>query len=125
MSLASLAPLSFPGPPLTLIPPALQELCGQLCPGPWLALELARCASCWACIGSLVDQRRPRGPFQQVQAQAAALTVPVNQLTDEERAALAHELGYKSIGRELPDNVTLTDIIKTMPPEVRISARDR
>ncbi|GLI71324.1 hypothetical protein VaNZ11_016484 [Volvox africanus] len=56
---------------------------------------------------------RPR-----VQTNAAALTVPVNQLTDEERAQLARELGYKSIGRELPDDVTLTDIVKSMPSEV-------
>ncbi|GIL92555.1 hypothetical protein Vretimale_18971 [Volvox reticuliferus] len=56
---------------------------------------------------------RPR-----VQTNAAALTIPVNQLTDEERGQLARELGYKSIGRELPDDVTLTDIVKSMPPEV-------
>ncbi|GLC49668.1 hypothetical protein PLESTB_000273500 [Pleodorina starrii] len=56
---------------------------------------------------------RPR-----VQTNAAALSVPVNQLTDEERANLARELGYKSIGRELPDHVTLMDIVKSMPPEV-------
>lgn len=55
----------------------------------------------------------------QVQTNAAALTVPVNQLSDDERAQLAKELGYKSIGRELPDGVTLTDIVKSMPSEVR------
>lgn len=27
--------------------------------------------------------------------------------------------GYKTIGAELPDNVSLTDIVKSMPPEVR------
>ncbi|KAG2443292.1 hypothetical protein HYH02_009362 [Chlamydomonas schloesseri] len=56
---------------------------------------------------------RPR-----VATNAAAISVPVNQLTDEERANLARELGYKSIGKELPDGVTLTDIIKSMPQEV-------
>ena len=60
-----------------------------------------------------------------MQTNAAALSVPVNQLTDEERANLARELGYKSIGRELPDNVSLTDIIKSMPAEVRTRAQYR
>lgn len=44
--------------------------------------------------------------------------MPINQLTDEERAQLAKELGYIKIGKELPDGVTLGDITKTMPPEV-------
>lgn len=57
-------------------------------------------------------------PSAQVQTNAAALSVPVNQLSDEERAQLAKELGYKSIGKELPDGVTLTDIVKSMPAEV-------
>lgn len=42
----------------------------------------------------------------------------VGYLSDAERAALAHKLGYRSIGKELPDDVKLTDIIKSMPPEV-------
>ncbi|GFR52214.1 hypothetical protein Agub_g14754 [Astrephomene gubernaculifera] len=54
----------------------------------------------------------------QVQTKAASLSVPVNDLTDEERKQLAHELGFKSVGRELPDGVSLTDIVKSMPPEV-------
>jgi omega-6 fatty acid desaturase (delta-12 desaturase) len=44
--------------------------------------------------------------------------VPINSLTDDERAALAKELGYTKIGKELPDGVTLTDIVKSMPPQV-------
>ncbi|PNH08199.1 Omega-6 fatty acid desaturase, chloroplastic [Tetrabaena socialis] len=47
-----------------------------------------------------------------------ALSMPVNDLTDDERVQLAHDLGYHSIGRELPDGVTLTDIVKSMPPSV-------
>lgn len=35
-----------------------------------------------------------------------------------ERTELAHELGYTRIGKDLPDNVTLSQIIKSMPPEV-------
>ena len=46
--------------------------------------------------------------------------MPIAQLPDQERAALAAQYGYKTIGRELPDNVTLTDIVKSMPQEVRV-----
>jgi len=49
---------------------------------------------------------------------AVALTTPVTEMTDQQRAALATELGYKTIGKELPDGVSLTDIVRTMPPEV-------
>jgi hypothetical protein len=58
-------------------------------------------------------------PLQRVAARpAVALTAPVETMTAEQRAALATELGYKSIGAELPNDVSLTDIVKTMPPEV-------
>jgi omega-6 fatty acid desaturase (delta-12 desaturase) len=50
-------------------------------------------------------------------AQAAAVT-SYTDLTDEERAKVAESLGYKSIGKELPNGVSLTDIVRTMPPEV-------
>lgn len=49
---------------------------------------------------------------------AAAEVTSVNQLTDSERAALAEKLGFRTIGKELPDSVTLQDIIKSMPKEV-------
>ena len=39
-------------------------------------------------------------------------------MTDTERAALAEQLGFRTIGKELPDSVTLQDIIKSMPSEV-------
>lgn len=71
------------------------------------------CAPKTGLLRSPAVAARPR-----VHAQAAALSVPVNQLTDEERAQLAKELGYRKIGKELPSNVTLTDIVKSMPPEV-------
>lgn len=51
--------------------------------------------------------------------QAAALEVPIAQLSDADRAAYAKEIGYETVGKDLPDGVTLTDIVKTMPPEVR------
>lgn len=44
--------------------------------------------------------------------------MPIGQLPLEERQRLAEQWGYKSIGAELPDGVTLTDIVKSMPPEV-------
>ena len=42
----------------------------------------------------------------------------VGQLSDDERKALAEKFGFRSIGKELPDSVTLQDVIKSMPPEV-------
>ena len=42
----------------------------------------------------------------------------MKEMTDEERAALAETLGYRKIGKELPDDVTLQDIIKSLPSEV-------
>lgn len=39
-------------------------------------------------------------------------------LSTEERTAMAQKFGYRSIGKELPDDVTLSDIVKTMPKEV-------
>lgn len=43
----------------------------------------------------------------------------VGKMSDADRAALAKELGYLKIGKELPDDVTLSDIVKSMPKEVR------
>jgi len=42
----------------------------------------------------------------------------MNELTDEQRAQLAKDLGYRKIGKELPDSVTLNDVVKSMPQEV-------
>ena len=44
--------------------------------------------------------------------------VDAGRLPDEDRAALAERLGYRQIGKELPDSVTLQDIIKSLPEEV-------
>eukprot|EP00210_Caulerpa_lentillifera_P001843 g1772.t1 len=41
-----------------------------------------------------------------------------NQLTDEERVKISKQTGYRSIGKELPDEVTLPQIVKTLPEEV-------
>lgn len=59
---------------------------------------------------------------------ATTMTTPmvsVGTMSDEDRAALAQQLGYKSIGKELPDGVTLTEIVKSMPPEVRGREQNR
>jgi len=45
--------------------------------------------------------------------------VPIAQLSDAERARLAEQWGYTTIGCELPDDVNLTDIVKSMPSVVR------
>jgi hypothetical protein len=46
----------------------------------------------------------------------------VGSLPDEERAALAEELGYRSIGADLPSNVSLTDVISSLPKSVSLRA---
>lgn len=53
-----------------------------------------------------------------VQSAAATATIGVQGLSDEQRSALAEKLGYRTIGKELPDDVRLTDIIKSLPAEV-------
>ena len=78
------------------------------------------------------DPTRPPSPPPPYQTRlphppsAAALTAaPLDaaatassSLDDDARAALAHSLGYRSIGAELPSDVSLTDVIKTLPPSV-------
>jgi len=39
-------------------------------------------------------------------------------LSAEDRAALAQELGYRTIGADLPEDVTLTQVISSLPREV-------
>jgi len=39
-------------------------------------------------------------------------------MTDEERTAYAHSMGYRQIGKDLPDNVTLQQVISTLPKTV-------
>lgn len=43
---------------------------------------------------------------------------PTHQLSDEERSALAERLGYRSIGAQLPEGVTLSKIINSLPKDV-------
>ncbi|KAL6772039.1 FAD6 [Auxenochlorella protothecoides x Auxenochlorella symbiontica] len=56
-------------------------------------------------------------PMQEPPAAAPATPQPAG-LSDEERAALAQKLGYRTIGKDLPEDVTLVQVIKSMPPEV-------
>ena len=69
--------------------------------------------------------RRPTTRLPHPPSAAAALTAPLeaaslasSTLDDDVRASLAASLGYRSIGAELPDTVSLTDVIKTLPPSV-------
>ena len=78
------------------------------------------------------DRRRAPNPLLQPRRAttplphppAAAATAPLDAaptaaaLSDADRASLAASLGYRSIGAELPDTVSLTDVIKSLPPSV-------
>jgi len=39
-------------------------------------------------------------------------------VTDEQRRAMAESMGYETIGKPLPDTVTLKNVINSLPPEV-------
>jgi acyl-lipid omega-6 desaturase (Delta-12 desaturase) len=53
----------------------------------------------------------PAAPAQQFPS-------PVAGLSDEQRAELAQELGYRQIGKDLPSDVTLQRVISTLPKDV-------
>lgn len=66
----------------------------------------------------------PRWSASRGTIEASAIAAPPSlepqpQLNGAERAELAEKLGYRKIGAELPDDVSLTDIISSMPKEVR------
>ena len=42
----------------------------------------------------------------------------VAQLDAQQRAALAEQLGYRSVGAELPEDVSLGDVIQSLPKSV-------
>ena len=72
---------------------------------------------CWAqvqrCQVSASAHQQPS-----VNAAAISLSVPVEQLSDSERQQVAHQYGYSKIGKKLPEGVTLSQIVKSMPSEV-------
>ena len=47
----------------------------------------------------------------------------VTSLGPEARAKKAEEIGYRSIGAELPEGISLADVVKTMPKEVGAHAQ--
>lgn len=51
-------------------------------------------------------------------AAAVSVSVPVEQLSDSERQQVAQQYGYSKIGKQLPEGVTLSQIVKSMPSEV-------
>ncbi|KAK9812776.1 hypothetical protein WJX72_003473 [[Myrmecia] bisecta] len=74
-----------------------------------------------AALRPLLAQRpqlQPARRCQQAGTTRAAVAVPVTELADEQRQRLAHDLGYARIGKELPDSVTLQDVITSLPREV-------
>ncbi len=56
---------------------------------------------------------------QQASSRTGAPAVNVTSLGHEARAKKAEEIGYRTIGADLPDGISLADIVKTMPKEVR------
>ena len=99
-------------------------LCGaRTLPSLRLSLQTARTLRTPVARGPVPSIRRSlrAQPLTRLQA---AITMPagsqVSELSDEERAAYAKETGYLKVGKTLPSNVTLTDIIKSMPAEVSV-----
>ena len=66
----------------------------------------------------LQQSKASASAHQQPSVSAAAVSVPVGQLSDAERQQLAHQYGYSKIGKQLPDGVTLSQIVKSMPSQV-------
>ena len=50
---------------------------------------------------------------------------PTHHLDANERAELADRLGYRSVGAQLPSNVTLSTINSSLPRDVSLPAEDR
>ncbi|CAG9460809.1 unnamed protein product [Pedinophyceae sp. YPF-701] len=73
---------------------------------------------------TLLRARVPCARRQESRIGAAAQTVglppygDITRLDDEERARVAEQIGFKQIGKQLPDDVTLTDVINSLPKEV-------
>ena len=49
---------------------------------------------------------------------AAVVSIPVDDLTDAQRQEVANNIGYRKIGKPVPKDVTLSQIVKTLPSEV-------
>lgn len=71
--------------------------------------------------GSTYQRRRFVAPVKRRIGCIKAVAVPVappSADNAEEREQLAETYGFKQIGEDLPDNVTLKDIMDTLPKEV-------
>lgn len=66
--------------------------------------------------GALPARRSVREARAMAPVVEEAAAIP--ELSDEERTALARSYGYRSIGKNLPDDVSLGDIVRTLPNEV-------
>ena len=49
---------------------------------------------------------------------AAVVSIPVEELTDAQRQEVADNIGYRSIGKPVPKDISLSTIVKSMPSEV-------
>ena len=79
-----------------------------------MAAALQRRAAAFEARAAAADvAEAPTAPQQQ-------FPNPVAGLSDEQRAALAQELGYRQIGKDLPSDVTLQRVISTLPKDVSI-----
>eukprot|EP01023_Acetabularia_acetabulum_P026404 TRINITY_DN2508_c0_g1_i1.p1 TRINITY_DN2508_c0_g1~~TRINITY_DN2508_c0_g1_i1.p1 ORF type:complete len:415 (+),score=46.17 TRINITY_DN2508_c0_g1_i1:175-1419(+) len=54
---------------------------------------------------------------EQVQIRPAVLAQKRRQLSQEQRNAWARQIGFRSIGKQLPEDVTLTEVVKSLPKE--------
>ena len=61
--------------------------------------------------------------FDAVAPAADRVESGVAQLDAQQRAALAEQLGYRCIGAELPENVSLGDVIQSLPKRVSAFAQ--
>lgn len=81
---------------------------------------------CWHTLegaGGLQQPRCARLAGSQPRALAFDAVAPPSEssvapLDAQQRAALAEELGYRTIGAELPEDVSLGDVIQSMPKSV-------
>jgi len=57
-------------------------------------------------------------PMRSMQTKSTVGGTITADVTDEQRAALAKEMGYETIGKPLPDDITLQKVINSMPKKV-------
>ena len=65
-------------------------------------------------------QQRSQAGQQQICHAAVPLRAPPADDQPAERARIAEQTGYRTIGAELPDDVSLGDIVASLPKDVRL-----